>query len=169
MWGHPGKKLLFMGGEFAQPKEWNHDVSLDWHLLDAPGHRGVQRLIRDLNRFYAAEPGLHALDDRPEGFRWIIGDDRAQSVFAFLRLADGAAPVLVVSNFTPVPRQAYRIGVPSAGMWRECINSDASDYGGSGMGNAGAVQAEPVASHGQPCSVMLTLPPLATIMLRPAE
>jgi 1,4-alpha-glucan branching enzyme len=169
MWGHPGKKLLFMGGEFAQPKEWNHDVSLDWHLLDAPGHRGVQRLIRDLNRFYAAEPGLHALDDRPEGFRWIIGDDRAQSVFAFLRLADGAAPVLVVSNFTPVPRQAYRVGVPSAGMWRECINSDASDYGGSGMGNAGAVLAEPVASHGQPCSIMLTLPPLATIMLRPAE
>jgi 1,4-alpha-glucan branching enzyme len=124
--------------------------------------------MRDLNRFYAAEPSLHALDDRPEGFRWIIGDDRAQSVFAFLRLADNAAPVLVVSNFTPVPRLMYRVGVPSGGMWRECINSDASDYGGSGMGNAGAVEAEAVGSHGESHSLLLTLPPLSTIMLRPA-
>ena len=169
MWGHPGKKLLFMGGEFAQPREWNHDVSLDWHLIETPRHRGIQSLIRDLNHFYTAERGLHAMDDRPEGFRWVIGDDRAQSVFAFLRLADGAAPILVVSNFTPVPRHGYRIGVPSGGVWRECINSDASDYGGSGMGNAGAVGAEAVASHGYPCSVLLTLPPLSTVMLRPAE
>jgi 1,4-alpha-glucan branching enzyme len=168
MWGHPGKKLLFMGGEFGQPREWNHDTSLDWHLLDAPRHRGVQRLIRDLNVFLAAEPGLHARDDSPDGFRWVIGDDRAQSVFAFLRLAEGAAPVLVVSNFTPVPRESYRVGVPHGGLWRECINSDASDYGGSGMGNAGAVQAEMVAAHGQPYSLPLTLPPLSTIMLRPA-
>jgi 1,4-alpha-glucan branching enzyme len=169
MWGHPGKKLLFMGGEFGQRHEWNHDVSLDWHLLDEPRHRGVQNLLRDLNRFYQAEPGLHAVDDRPEGFRWLIGDDRAQSVFAFLRLADGAAPVLVVSNFTPVPRQAYRIGVPAGGLWRECINSDAADYGGSGMGNAGAVVAEQIPSHGESFSLMMTLPPLSTLMLRPAE
>jgi 1,4-alpha-glucan branching enzyme len=169
MWGHPGKKLLFMGGEFAQGREWNHDTSLDWHLLDAPRHRGVQRLIRDLNRFYTGEAGLHAQDDRPEGFRWIIGDDRAQSVFAFLRLADGAASILVISNFTPVPRHAYRIGVPRGGTWRECINTDAHDYGGSGMGNNGCVVAEPVAAHGEAQSLLLTLPPLATIMLRPAE
>jgi 1,4-alpha-glucan branching enzyme len=168
MWGHPGKKLLFMGGEFAQPGEWNHDRSLDWHLLADPRHRGVQLLVRDLNKFYAAQPGLHAEDDRPSGFRWVIGDDRAQSVFAFLRLAEGAAPVLVVSNFTPVPRHAYRIGVPSGGMWQECINSDAAEYSGSGMGNAGAVWAEPVPAHGEAQSVLLTLPPLSTIMLRPA-
>jgi 1,4-alpha-glucan branching enzyme len=133
-----------------------------------PRHRGVQQLVRDLNRFYAAEPGLHAEDDRPSGFRWVIGDDRAQSVFAFLRLAEGAAPVLVVSNFTPVPRHGYRIGVPVGGMWQECINSDAADYGGSGMGNAGAVWAEGVPSHGEAQSLLLTLPPLSTIMLRPA-
>jgi 1,4-alpha-glucan branching enzyme len=168
MWGHPGKKLLFMGGEFGQRQEWNHDQSLDWHLLDSPGHHGIQRLVRDLNNIYRIEPGLHARDDRPEGFRWIIGDDRVQSVFAFLRLASDSAPVLVVCNFTPVPRVAYRIGVPAGGLWRECINSDATDYGGSGMGNAGAVQAEDVSSHGEPLSLLLTLPPLATIMLRPA-
>jgi 1,4-alpha-glucan branching enzyme len=168
MWGHPGKKLLFMGGEFAQQHEWNHDQSLDWHLLDAPRHRGVQQLVRDLNRLYRTEPGLHALDHRPEGFRWIIGDDRAQSVFAFLRLADDSAPVLVVSNFTPVPRDGYRIGVPVGGTWREVINSDAVDYGGSGIGNGGTVEAEAVTAHGEPSSLLLTLPPLATIMLRPA-
>jgi 1,4-alpha-glucan branching enzyme len=168
MWGHPGKKLVFMGGEFGQRREWNHDQSLDWHLLESPLHRGVQSLVRDLNHLYAAEPGLHAQDDRPEGFRWIVGDDRAQSVFAFLRLAQDAAPVLVVSNFTPVPRLAYRIGVPTGGVWRECINSDAADYGGSGMGNGGFVQAEDVPSHGEVCSLLLTLPPLSTVMLRPA-
>ncbi len=168
MWGHPGKKLLFMGGEFGQEHEWNHDQSLDWHLLDEPRHSGVQHLVRDLNRFYATEPALHAVDDRPDGFQWIIGDDRAQSVFAFMRLAEGAPPVLVVSNFTPVPRQPYRIGVPNGGMWRECINSDAADYCGSGMGNDGAVQAESIPSHGMDFSLLLTLPPLSTIMLRPA-
>jgi 1,4-alpha-glucan branching enzyme len=167
MWGHPGKKLLFMGGEFAQQHEWNHDQSLDWHLLDTPRHRGVQLLVRDLNRFYSAEPSLHALDHRSEGFRWIIGDDRAQSVFAFLRLDEDGAPVLVVSNFTPVPRSGYRVGVPNGGTWREMINSDATDYGGSGIGNSGAVEAEAVAAHGEPSSLLLTLPPLATIMLRP--
>jgi 1,4-alpha-glucan branching enzyme len=168
MWGHPGKKLLFMGGEFGQRHEWNHDQSLDWHLLEIPRHRGVQLLVRDLNRVYRSEPGLHALDHTPDGFRWIIGDDRAQCVFAFLRLAEGGAPVLVVSNFTPVPRDAYRIGVPVGGLWHEIVNSDAADYGGSGMGNAGAVEAEPVAAHGEASSLVLTLPPLATIMLRPA-
>jgi 1,4-alpha-glucan branching enzyme len=168
MWGHPGKKLLFMGGEFAQRHEWNHDQSLDWHLLDMPRHRGIQLLVRDLNRFYGTEPALYALDHKPEGFRWIIGDDRAQSVFAFLRLAEDGAPVLVVSNFTPVPRNGYRVGVPIGGTWREIINSDAADYGGSGIGNAGAVDADAVPAHGEPASLLLTLPPLATIMLRPA-
>jgi 1,4-alpha-glucan branching enzyme len=168
MWGHPGKKLLFMGGEFAQRHEWNHDQSLDWHLLDMPRHRGIQLLVRDLNRFYGTEPALHALDHKPEGFRWIIGDDRAQSVFAFLRLAEDGAPVLVVSNFTPVPRNGYRVGVPIGGTWREIINSDAADYGGSGIGNSGAVDADAVPAHGEPASLLLTLPPLATIMLRPA-
>jgi 1,4-alpha-glucan branching enzyme len=169
MWGHPGKKLLFMGGEFGQPREWNHDASLDWHLLDAPRHRGLQLLVRDLNRLHAGEAALHEQDDRPEGFRWIVGDDRAQSVFAFLRLAPNAPTFLVLSNFTPVPRHAYRVGVPSGGFWRECINTDAAEYGGSGVGNEGFVQSQDVPSHGQPCSLLLTLPPLATIMLRLGE
>ncbi len=167
MWTHPGKKLLFMGGEFAQPAEWNHDVSLDWHLLDCPAHRGVQALVRDLNRLYGALPALHALDGDPAGFRWVIGDDRAQSVFAFLRMGASSEQgrVLVVCNFTPVPRESYRIGVPAGGIWAECLNSDATVYGGSGMGNGGAVQASETPSHGLPFSVVLTLPPLATLVL----
>jgi 1,4-alpha-glucan branching enzyme len=164
MWTHPGKKLLFMGGEFGQRREWNHDASLDWHLLDAPSHRGLQHLVRDLNRLYAAQPALHATDAAPAGFRWVVGDDRDQSVFAYLRLADGAPPMLIVNNFTPVPRHGYRIGVPTAGVWREVLNTDAADYGGSGMGNAGQVMANGTPAHGMPASVDLTLPPLATIV-----
>jgi 1,4-alpha-glucan branching enzyme len=170
MWTHPGKKLLFMGGEFAQPREWNHDVSLDWHLLDVPAHRGVQLLVRDLNRLYGAMAALHELDCDPAGFRWVIGDDREQSVFAFLRRSgagedDAQASVLVVCNFTPVPRAGYRVGVPAPGRWVERLNSDAESYGGSGMGNAGAVQAGDTPCHGLPASVLLTLPPLATLIL----
>ncbi len=174
MWGHPGKKLLFMGGEFGQAREWNHDASLDWHLLDLPAHRGVQTLVRDLNRLYAGVAALHALDCDPGGFRWLIGDDRDQSVFAFLRMtqgddADPRKAALVVCNFTPVPREAYRIGVPAAGLWFEHLNSDAAVYGGSGMGNSGAVLAGDSPCHGQPASVLVTLPPLATLILSRAE
>ncbi|HYZ32862.1 MAG TPA: 1,4-alpha-glucan branching protein GlgB [Crenalkalicoccus sp.] len=168
MWTHPGKKLLFMGGELAQPNEWNHDAALAWELLDDPRHRGVQRLLRDLNTVLVAHPALHRRDDRPEGFRWVIGDDRAQSVFAYLRLgAEGDPPVLVVSNFTPVPRPGYRIGVPRGGAWREVVNTDGAAYGGSNAGNAGLVVATPDPAHGYDQSLSLLLPPLATLVLAP--
>jgi 1,4-alpha-glucan branching enzyme len=167
MWAHPGKKLIFMGGEFAQPGEWSHDAALPWHLLDDANHRGVQHLVADLNALLRAQPALHRMDTSPEGFRWVVGDDRAQSVFAWLRLANGEAPVLMVANLTPVPRFDYRIGVPTTGWWREALNTDAATYGGSGMGNAGRAHAGPVQSHGHPASLSLTLPPLATILLIP--
>jgi 1,4-alpha-glucan branching enzyme len=167
MWAHPGKKLLFMGSELAQAHEWNHDGELDWPALGDAAHAGVQRLVRDLNRLYVAEPALHARDSRAEGFRWVIGDDRANSVFAFLRLGEeGSAPVLVVCNFTPVPRHGYRIGVPRAGRWREIANTDSRFYGGSDLGNEGHVHSLSETSHGEPQSILLTLPPLATVMLR---
>lgn len=170
MWGHPGKKLLFMGGEFAQRREWNHDASLDWHLLDELPHRGIQNLVRDLNRCYAEHPALHALDCEAAGFDWVVGDDAAQSVFAFLRRGRGEEPpVLVVSNFTPVPRHGYRIGVPSGGFWREVLNTDAAGYGGGNLGNAGGARTEDRAAHGHGQSLLLTLPPLATLFLVPGE
>jgi len=169
MWAHPGKKLLFMGSEIAQEREWNHDAEIDWPLLGDPAHAGVQRLVRDLNRLYAAEPALHVRDARADGFRWLVGDDRANSVFAFLRMADEAtAPVLVVCNMTPVPRHGYSIGVPNAGRWREIANTDSRFYGGSDLGNDGEVHTLDQPAHGQPHSVVLTLPPLATVMLRAA-
>jgi 1,4-alpha-glucan branching enzyme len=167
MWSHPGKKLLFMGGEIAQEREWNHDRELDWHVLGDPAHAGVQRLVRDLNRVYRAEPSLHARDTEPGGFRWMVGDDRANSVFAYQRFgADGSAPILVVCNMTPVPRRHYRIGVSRAGGWREILNTDSQFYGGSNVGNDGAVYTVESPSHGEPQLLELTLPPLATIMLR---
>ncbi len=165
MWVHPGKKLLFMGGEIAQPTEWNHDGQIPWDLLDDPRHLGVQKLVRDLNKVYAAEPALHAWDADPQGFRWVVGDDTANSVFAWLRLGPDARPVLVVANMTPSPQHDYRIGVPIAGHWRELLNSDAADYGGSGLGNEGGVTSEALASHGHPVSVVLTLPPMAVLIL----
>jgi 1,4-alpha-glucan branching enzyme len=167
MWGHPGKKLLFMGGEWAQEREWNHDRDLDWRLIDDPMHAGVQRLVRDLNRLYASEPSLHRRDCEASGFEWVIGDDRSNSVFAFLRLAANEAPVLVVCNMTSVPRHGYRIGVPRAGDWREILNSDSAFYGGSNVGNEGDVTAAPLPAHGVAQSLELVLPPLATIFLRP--
>ena len=167
MWAHPGKKLLFMGGEFAQPGEWNHDAALRWDLLDDPSHRGVQRLLADLNALLRAQAALHRKDASPDGFRWVVGDDRAQSVFAWLRLADGAPPVLMVANLTPVPRLGYRVGVPSTGWWREVLNTDAATYGGSNMGSGGGAHADATPAYGQPASVSLTLPPLATIFLMP--
>ncbi len=170
MWSHPGKKLLFMGDELAQPTEWNHDAQLPWHLLDDPGHAGVQQLVRTLNAAYRDVPALHQRDCEPSGFSWVVGDDREQSVLAFLRHAAGeASPVLVVCNFTPVPRHGYRIGVPAGGSWREIVNTDANAYGGGGVGNLGSVVATPDPSHGHDHSVALTLPPLATIMLTPGS
>ena len=167
MWGHPGKKLLFMGQEFGQREEWNFNRSLDWHLLESPPHRGVQSLVRDLNRAYRDTSALHARDCEPEGFRWVVADDDAQSVFAWLRFGDmGDAPVLVVCNFTPVPRDGYRIGLPATGTWAEILNTDADHYGGSGKGNMGAVHAEPSPSHGLPASAAINLPPLATLYFR---
>jgi 1,4-alpha-glucan branching enzyme len=168
MWGHPGKKLLFMGGEIAQPSEWNHDAAVPWALLDDARHRGVQALVRDLNALLRAEPALHARDAAPEGFRWVIGDDRAQSVFAFLRLGtEGQRPALVVCNLTPVPRHGYRIGVPRGRGWREALNTDGAAYGGTDTGSGGYIHAEPHPSHGFDHSLLLILPPLATLILLP--
>ncbi|WP_132541740.1 1,4-alpha-glucan branching protein GlgB [Plasticicumulans lactativorans] len=165
MWAHPGKKLLFMGCEFAQGREWNFEASLDWHLLDSPWHAGVQRLVRDLNHLYRELPALHALDCEPAGFAWVSADNAAQSIYAWLRLGpDGSAPVLVVSNFTPNTHHGYRIGVPHAGRWRERLNTDAADYGGSGQGNGGGVHSEPEPMHGHPQSLAITVPPLATVV-----
>jgi 1,4-alpha-glucan branching enzyme len=166
MWGHPGKKLIFMGDEFAQEREWNHDHDLDWFLLDDTAHGGVQRLLRDLNALYAAHPALHQRDSEGSGFQWTVGDDRANSVFSFVRYAANTAPILVVCNMTPVPRRGYRIGVPLAGPWREIFNSDSAHYGGSNVGNEGRVATAPIAAHGHGQSVELILPPLATIYLR---
>jgi len=170
MWAHPGKKLLFMGGEFAQKAEWNHDHSLDWHLLDDGMHRGVKTLIGDLNRLYRKTPALHAFDTEARGFEWVDASDNEASVISFLRLgADDDAPVLVVCNFTPVPREHYRVGVPQGGRWIERLNTDSKDYGGSGVGNGGAVEADPKPWHGRPYSLNLTLPPLTTLLLEPAS
>jgi len=166
MWGHPGRKLLFMGGELAQRAEWNHDAQLDWGALQDARHAGVQSVVRDLNVLYRNLAALHAGDSSPEGFAWLVGDDVENSVFAFLR-QHGDNCVLVVCNMTPVPREGYRIGVPREGGWREVLNTDASGYGGSGMGNGGWVHAQNVASHGRPWSLELVLPPLATLMLVP--
>jgi 1,4-alpha-glucan branching enzyme len=165
MFGHPGKKLLFMGGELAQEREWNHDASLDWHLLDDPMHRGVQTLVRDLNRLYRELPALHERDAEPEGFEWLELHDSEQSVLVFMRRAAEAPDVVVACNFTPVPRYGYRVGVPLPGYYRERINTDAALYGGGNIGNSGGVMAEDVGSHGRPHSLSLTLPPLGTVIL----
>jgi len=170
MWTHPGKKLLFMGCEIAQPAEWNHDGSPDWSLLDNPAHRGMQRLLRDLNRLYAAEPALHRRDHSPDGFEWVIGDDSNNSVFAYLRRGEeGDAPVLVVLNMTPVPREGYRIGIPEAGSgaWRVLLNTDAGAYGGGGMENGAPINVDAVPAHGKAQSLPLRLPPLSAIILKP--
>jgi 1,4-alpha-glucan branching enzyme len=158
MWTHPGKKLLFMGGEIATSREWNHDGEIDWDLLKDSGHGGVQRLIGDVNRLYAAEPALHTRDDQPEGFAWAIGDDSNNSVFAYERRAPDARPVLVVVNMTPVPRHNYRVPVSRDGVWTELLNTDSDIYGGSNVGNGGQIEAHDSA-------LILTLPPLATLVL----
>ncbi len=168
MWTQPGKKLLFMGQEFGQRFEWNHDAQLPWWELEQIPHAGIAALVGDLNRLYRGEPALSDTDFAPEGFRWIIVDDREQSVFAWERRCEGAATMVLVANFTPEPRAGYRLGVPQGGEWREILNSDATLYGGSGLGNGGAVQAETVPAHGHGFSVVLTVPPLALLVLRGA-
>ncbi|MEQ8718313.1 MAG: 1,4-alpha-glucan branching protein GlgB [Acidimicrobiales bacterium] len=167
-WTQPGKKLLFMGGELATTSEWNHESVLDWSLHDTAGHEGIRRWVADLNALYASEPALHVKDCDPSGFAWVEGNDAVNSVVAWLRLGDeGDRPVLVVMNLTPAVRENYRLGVPVDGLWVELANSDAEVYGGSGVGNFGGVEALPVDSHGRFQSVLLTLPPLATLILAP--
>ena len=167
MWAHPGKKLLFMGGEFAQRREWTHEGELEWWVAELPEHAGIKRLVRDLNRIYRREPALHRVDFSPDGFEWVDMENADVSVIAFLRKApDQGAPLLVVCNFTPVPRPNYLVGVPSRGIWREILNTDAREYGGSGWGNLGGVESAPVSAQGRLESVNLNLPPLATIVLR---
>jgi len=166
MWAYPGKKLLFMGQEFAQGREWNFDAELDWAQLKLPAHRGVQALVRDCNHAYRKERALHERDCEAEGFRWIEVADRDRSVFAWLRLGgDGAPPVVAVMNFTPVPREDYRVGMPLPGRWREILNTDAAVYGGTDRGNAGSVIAHPGESHGYANHASLVLPPLAALWL----
>jgi 1,4-alpha-glucan branching enzyme len=168
VFGHPGKKLLFMGCEFAQEREWNHDQSLDWHLLDQPEHAGIQRLVRDLNRLHQSKPALHQLDCSADGFDWIDHDDAEHSVISFIRRgSDPDTCIVVVCNFTPTVQQGYRIGVPNAGQYRECLNTDSAHYGGSNQGTPqGAANAESKPWHGKTHSLVLTLPPLATVMLQ---
>lgn len=166
MWGYPGKKLLFMGQEFGQRDEWNSAQSLDWHLLEYGPHRELQALVRDLNRLHREKATLHARDCEPGGFQWIVVDDAAASVFAWLRWGPhGSQPIAVISNFTPVPRHGYRIGLPYAGRWREILNTDACTYGGSSVGNNGSTRAGNHPSHGFPASAEITIPPLAAIYL----
>ena len=170
MWTHPGKKLLFMGCELAQPTEWNHDTQLPWELLDDPRHSGIQRLVRDLNRVYANEPSLHQRDCDPRGFTWIVGDDAENSVYTFARFGeDDAAPIVVLVNMTPEPRYEYRTGMPQPGRWREIFNSDGDIYGGANIGNGGGIVADDQSLHGQPASAEVTLPPLSCVILRHEE
>ena len=167
MYGHPGKKLLFMGGEFGQWAEWNHDKSLDWHLLEYTPHQAVQRWVRDLNHLYAKEPALHELDFDPKGFEWIVTEDWEGSVISFLRRGDTTDDILLVAcNFTPVSRVNYRMGVPREGVWTEVLNSDAEKYGGSGQVNPKQVKAEKIPSHGRFCSLSITIPPLGVTFLK---
>ncbi len=166
MWTHPGKKLLFMGAEFGQWREWSHDRQLDWRLFDEPGHAGLVALVRDLNVVYRGEPALHAADSKPEGFEWLVVDDRDNSVFAYMRKSQGARPIVVALNMTPEPRPFYSIGVPHAGFWKEILNTDAACYGGANMGNLGGAQTRDAPAHGHAQSLELVLPPLSVIVLR---
>ncbi|TVR00962.1 MAG: 1,4-alpha-glucan branching protein GlgB [Desulfovibrionales bacterium] len=167
MYGHPGKKLLFMGVEFGQWSEWAHEQSLQWHLLHQPEHHGLRRWVQDVNQTYRAQPALYELDFQQEGFSWVDCNDADQSVISFLRRgACNQDLILVVANFTPVPRENYRVGVPRGGFWREILNSDAQEYGGSGLGNMGGVEAAPLPSHGHYSSLALTLPPLGVVYFK---
>ncbi|KQO37909.1 1,4-alpha-glucan branching protein GlgB [Pseudomonas chengduensis] len=170
MWSHPGKKLLFMGCEFGQWREWDHDQQLDWYLLQYPEHAAAQALVRELNRLYREEPALHRLDDQDSGFQWLVGDDARNSVFAWLRKGgEGSAPLLVVHNFTPQVLDGYRIGVPHAGRWQVLLNTDDRCWSGSGAGSEGEQHSEQMTAHGQSDSLNLQLPPLGTLILRPMQ
>jgi 1,4-alpha-glucan branching enzyme len=167
MYAQPGKKLLFMGAEFGQYREWSHDRSLDWHLLEGSLHRGLQAWMEQLNRAYRSEEALHWFDNDPQGFEWVDCNDAPASVISLLRkgkMADDS--VLIACNFTPVPRVGYKVGVPSAGYWKEILNSDAREYGGGGIGNMGGAEALPESVHGRPHSLRLTLPPLGALFLK---
>jgi 1,4-alpha-glucan branching enzyme len=161
-WAQPGKKLLFMGDEFGANDEWNHEAELDWGLLANDEHRGIQRWVSQLNEVLKSTPALFELDNDPSGFRWVVGDDAANSVYAFLRVSRDGSPLLFVANFTPVVRADYRIGVPAAGAWREILNSDDLAYGGSGVLN-GTVSTDDISTHGYDQSIELTIPPLAAV------
>jgi 1,4-alpha-glucan branching enzyme len=167
MYGQPGKKLLFMGGEFGQWREWNHDESLDWHLLSDPAHAGLSRWVEEMNALYRNEPALHELDFEPAGFEWVDCNDGEQSVLSFLRKGRSTDDIiLVVCNFTPVPRHNYRVGVPRGGTWREVLNSDAREYGGSGQGNIGGVEPAPISAHGRLYTLNIVVPPLAVVFFK---
>jgi 1,4-alpha-glucan branching enzyme len=167
MYAEPGKKLLFMGGEFGQRREWNHDESLDWHLLQHPDHENLRRWVRDLNRVLRSEPALYEMDFETGGFEWICYDDWEQSVISFLRRSRRTGDVILAAcNFTPVPRQGYRVGVDEDGSWDEILNSDAREYGGSGMGNLGRVEAAEPGAHGRQRALTVTLPPLAVVYFK---
>lgn len=168
MFTYPGKKLLFMGAEIGQWSEWSHETGLEWHLLDYAAHQGILRWVADLNRLYRREPALHEQDGDPEGFEWVDFSDVEKSVVSYLRRGLSADDVaLIACNFTPVPHYNYRVGIPFGGFWKEVLNSDAVEYGGSGVGNLGGVEAEQVAAHGQPWSLPLTLPPLGAVIFTP--
>jgi 1,4-alpha-glucan branching enzyme len=170
MTAFPGKKLNFMGGEFAQWNEWNFQAGLDWYLLDKPFHAQTQQFVKDLNRIYAAEPSLHEVDFQWDGFQWIDFHDVDNSTVSFLRYAkDKRECVVVVANFTPVPRMGYRVGAPAPGYYKELLNSDAASYGGSNLGNAGGLPADELPWQGQPYSLLLTIPPLGVVYLKPEQ
>jgi 1,4-alpha-glucan branching enzyme len=170
MWAHPGKKLLFMGNELAQEREWSHERSLDWHLLESADHAGIQSLVRDLNRVYKGERALWALDFDPAGFWWLEANDADANVVAFCRASRNAEDVLVcICNLSPVAREGYRVGLPRAGHWSEALNTDSEHYGGTNTGNMGGVEAEDVGWHDQPQSAVVTLPPLGVLWLVPDD
>jgi 1,4-alpha-glucan branching enzyme len=166
MFTQPGKKLLFMGAELGQFREWNHDTSLDWHLLGFPLHAGLQRWVRDLNALYREQSALHELDFSPDGFAWIDANDNANSVLSYMRRGRShERPAVIICNCTPNPQENYRVGVPSGGRWRELLNSDSADYGGSGVANSGLIASDQP-FHGRPHSIALTLPPLGIVILQ---
>ncbi|HBH61992.1 MAG TPA: 1,4-alpha-glucan branching enzyme, partial [Nitrospiraceae bacterium] len=167
MFAHPGKKLLFMGGEFGQWREWSHEESLEWYALQYPAHRELRLWVGDLNHFYRQEPALFELDFIAEGFEWVDTSDWEHSIVSFLRKGrQRDSMILTVCNFTPEPRYNYRVGVPEAGFWQEAMNSDAREYGGSGHGNTGGVSSTPVPCHGRYHSISLTLPPLGILIFK---
>jgi 1,4-alpha-glucan branching enzyme len=169
MWAHPGKQLVFMGGEFGQEREWSESRSLDWNLLEQPLHAGVRSLISDVNSIYRSTPALYSADTRPEGFSWIDANDSAGNVLSFLRMGEDGSVLACIANFSGEPRFDYRVGLPSAGRWREVLNTDSTGYGGSGVGNLGAVEAEEKPWHGRPASAILQLPPSGVLWLAPDE